>query len=198
MQLKNVKRLELVAVNCTQISLPIFLKFLLFDYFCCIPTCAISLIGPIDEELNLSIWENVFSFENSEEITVGDINNVYIGCEKYSLEHLQGKFPISCYNIAKLTNKDSNSIKIKISCIWKYYRNRYESSLVNGSYSFSDKTFSGEQLSPVLDIKNPPGEHWTLLEKTPDALCSSYMVMTLKGGNVKEGLFCIKKDKNKN
>jgi len=121
------------------------------------------------------------------------IEDMHKNCEQYSQDHLQGSFPLSSSTASELFHKDYDPLKIKISCIWQYYRDRYEASIVNGSYSFSDKTFKGEQIGPVVDTKNPPGEHWTLLEKIPDNLGTNNIVMSLSGGNIKEALLAIRK-----
>lgn len=192
-----VEKCKVLGISCCKLynnqpaDLP---EVLLFDYYLCKSKGIISLIGPIDKRWKLNLWDDLLSLGNSEKEVIKFINDIYMNCEKLSLDHLQGKFPLPYYIITELPNKKYNPLKIKISCIWEYYLNRFEASLINGSYSFSDKTFQGNQTSPVIDLKNPPGEHWTLLEKMPASLGQNFMVMTLTGGNVKKGLLAIKKN----
>lgn len=191
------EKCKVLGISCCKLYLnqPADLpEVLLYDYFCCIPKGMISLMGPIDKRWNLNIWEDLlFSKDSDNDFVIDSIEHIYMHCEKNSLDHPQGKFPISCYTISEIPHKYFGPLKIKTSCIWQYYRNRFEASLVSGSYSFSDKTFNGEQTGPVIDIKKPPGDHWTLMEKIPENCGSSYMVMIMSGGSINEALLAISK-----
>lgn len=86
------------------------------------------------------------------------------------------------------THNNKGKIKIKLGIHWKIFEAKLRAWLTNGSYSFTEKIFIGEQTSPVIDIQSAyPGNGWQLLEKRPE-ISGSFMVIFFNNGDYKNAL----------
>lgn len=84
-----------------------------------------------------------------------------------------------------------DSIYIKIGGSWNIYKGEIDGFLIDGSYSFTEKNFVGEQSYPGISKYGPdPGSHWKEIKGIPSKITKTAVIGTLYGGNVSisEGL----------
>ena len=115
----------------------------------------------------------------------------YGSLEKYALkkENLIDMLPQNLEISLELKTADKEErITVKIAIGWKIYEAKLEAFLTNGSYSFTDKKFIGNQISPSIDLQNShPGDGWNLLLERPK-ISGNTAVLTQLGDDYKKAL----------
>ena len=68
---------------------------------------------------------------------------------------------------------------------WDFYKARLEGYLLNGSYSFTELEFKGEQSFPSIDERGPnPGRGWKKIDSIPEKVDKKALIGVLYGGAV--------------
>jgi hypothetical protein len=76
-------------------------------------------------------------------------------------------------------------IYIKFGGTWDYYEAHLEGYLINGSYSFTEMEFKGDQSFPSIDKHGPnPGRYWKKIDRIPEEMDRRALIGVLYGGKV--------------
>jgi len=166
---------------------------LVFWSYCCTPRIALFLIEPnakLLKERKILYWDDLLDMQVTKDETLLD----HIATDFLRYEQLAAK-PKAAGNLFPQNwqvefafspeTKPSWLFKMRVSGSWKIYRGRRDAHLLNGSYCFSNKSFSGSMTSPPIDTKEPPGPWWQPIDRHLKDLPDPRMVAILFGSDVK-------------
>ncbi|MEH0021948.1 MAG: restriction endonuclease [Desulfobacter sp.] len=76
---------------------------------------------------------------------------------------------------------DGSNLILYLDIIYKYYKGKTEAQIINGSYCINNRSFSGRQSGPVIDMQGSnPGPDWEEVPEPSDL--NSSCIAILKGG----------------
>lgn len=96
-----------------------------------------------------------------------------------------GNVPSEWEELISIKYQGIDSICLKIGGSWNIYKGKIDGFLIDGSYSFTDKSFVGKQSYPSISEHGPdPGSHWEKIEEIPSEITKASIEGTLYGGDV--------------
>ena len=162
-------------------------------YCCCSNKIRISLNKDALLKFGNATFDEVFDFKSDDGTTVLDLlETEFLSEEKRIITDAKnGTFPTSWEASIQIVTQDESSPPLTLTAKgkWQVYYSKQEAHLLKGTYSFTEDTFSGSQVSPWIDrLSSKPGPGWEIIEDPPERLTYGSMLIILQKGGFRSVL----------
>jgi len=197
-----IEKAKKLGISCCRLfdnepaDIPDSLVFV--ESYCCTPRISVSVMAPLDQQWNLTTWNELFSLQFEDDgspmFAIDAIVRSYHAGEKEAVSQASKTFfPSNWARILTCIKEEpiKKTIKIIIRGSWNAYEGRLEAHLLKGSYNFSSGEFLGSLSTPSVDTQSShPGPGWTLLKIPPrnSTMKPIRGLFIMSGGNAKETL----------
>lgn len=177
--LKKCKRLGISACQLYQNQKSDLPEGILLYAYCCRSKMTIGLLYNTEIPSKYTVWNDLLN----QEFTDKKSKQFFIDFLIFKIEELEQKavrekvsnepFPPQKKDRFWVRDEEGNELGIEILVDWEVFEAEIGASIVNGSYSITDRDFKGAQTIPSINGSGPdPGPGWVLLRppyklKTP-------------------------------
>jgi hypothetical protein len=165
---------------------------LFFSFYCCASSFHIGLNKEALESWGDETLEAVLSVVDSSGQTVCEqLTHAFWEAQEAKVQEAlhTRSFPGPWATAIRLQPSVTNqpALVLSLQGKWRFYQAKLQGHLLNGTYSFTEGTFSGSQASPWVDTVGPePGPGWERVIDAPGQLEPGIGLVILKGGQIKE------------
>jgi hypothetical protein len=157
---------------------------LTFAFFHCRPKASIPVVTRRSELCTATTWDELLARRVGTSDDAGTVADLITAAYHYGEDKSfaerdprRATLPAAWQATISLLEEPGVGVEIRISGSWVGYRAKVEAHLLNGSYCFTDSTFSGSLRSPAIDTQSTdPGSGWEVLEQDVEPPVNSGIV----------------------
>ncbi|MCP4895717.1 MAG: restriction endonuclease [bacterium] len=196
-----IEKAKALGVTCCQLlenQPPTIPEMLLLRFYCCTPTWRIGINKDCAKDwASVTLKEALTAPQLADpegETALEFLINQFNETEKAASRKAMAESCVSFEWEARMQinssiAEDTIPLIVALKARWRFFRASLEAHLLDGSYSYTEEKFFGNQRIPPIDMRGPsPGDCWEEMKHPPDLSTKGYGLVILREGDVRNEL----------